>query len=562
MAHDDSDGGAAVDDSEPEPRNEDHEAEERTSEPGDEPAAAAPESEPSGDDEADDPPAGLAPRSPLDGAGLELVEPTPLEEIAAEVEAARQAQRSWAERSLADRIDVIAQVKQRILARAERIADVVRSETAKPTEEALLAEVLPSADLVDYWVDSVEELLEGTPVELSAVAYPSKRGRIHRDARGVVALIAPWNFPVAIPLRTVIPALLCGNAVVFKPSEIAPRSGALLGELFEGLLPDHLLTILQGDATVGAALVASDVDLVVFTGSVAAGRSVARACAERFVPCSLELGGKDAAIVLADCDLPRAARGVVWGAFNNCGQNCAAIERVYVVEAVADEFIAEVVAETERLKGGRDVSVLTTAAQRRTVEHHLEQALADGAEVLTGGEADDEGALPPTVLRLDTEETPAMREETFGPLLPIRVVADEDEAIGLANDSPYALTTSVWTKRVSYAHRLARRLRASVVTINNHGFTAALPQAPWTGVGQTGGGITGSPHALAALCRVRFVLEDRNRAKSEAWWYPYTPVLRAIALSMAAVRGGVGLVARVVALLRLIALLPKRLLGG
>lgn len=509
-------------------------------------------------------PIGLAPLSPLDGARLEPIEPTALDAVPERIAEARRAQLAWAARSMPERIDAIAPLKQRILAAAERMANVVRSETGKPFEEAVLAEVLPSADLVDYWVDAVEELLEGTPVELSAVAYPGKHGRIFREPRGVVALITPWNFPVAIALRTIVPALLCGNAVVYKPSEVAPRSGALVAELFAGLLPDGLLSVVQGDGTVGAALVTGDVDLVVFTGSVATGRSVARACAERFVPCSLELGGKDAAIVLADCNIERTARGIVWGAFNNCGQNCAAIERVYVVEQVADELMRRIVEQTETLHAGRDISVLTTPHQRGVVCRHLDRALADGAETLTGGdcEAADEDPLPPTVLRLETDDTPLMQEETFGPVLPIVVVADENEAVRRANDSRYGLTASIWTRRLSRGHALARRLRASVVTINNHGFTAALPAAPWTGVGDSGGGITSSPHALTSLTRVRFVLEDRHRAKRELWWYPYTPALRAVALGMAAVRGGAGLVTRLVALARLLVLLPKRLLGG
>src|SRR6185312_13004472 len=171
--------------------------------------------------------------------------------------------------------------------------------------------------LVDYWVASIEELLDGAIVELDALAYPGKLGRVVHDPRGVIGLITPWNYPVAIPLRTLVPALLAGNAVVFKPSEVSARSGALVASLFAGLLPDGLLQIAQGAGDVGAALVASGVDLVVFTGSVATGRRIAVACAERLVPCSLELGGKDAAIVLEDCNLERTARGLVWGAFTN-----------------------------------------------------------------------------------------------------------------------------------------------------------------------------------------------------------------------------------------------------
>ena len=462
-----------------------------------------------------------------------------------------------------DRASAIAKVKKRILERADAIGALLSRECGKPVEEGLLAEVLPNADLVDYWTMSIEELLDGQTVELDALAYPGKVGRIHKEARGTVALITPWNYPVAIPLRTLVPALLAGNAVLFKPSEVTPRAGALVASLFEGLLPEGVLQLVQGGGDVGAALVAADVDLVVFTGSVATGRRIAVACAERLVPCSLELGGKDAAIVLADCNLERTARGLVWGAFTNAGQNCASVERVYVEKAIADKLVERVVALTKELRPGVDTAVLTTARQCDVVRGHLDEAVAGGAEILAGG-APEAGSLafPPTVVKLTDDETPLLREETFGPILPIVVVETADEAIERTNRSRFGLTTSLWTKRINHAQELARRLRSGVVTINNHGFTAALPQAPWTGAGESGYGVTNSPHALHELTRARFVLEDRSGGSRELWWYPYTPALRTVALAMARVRGGAGFFGRIAAFFTLLGALPKRLLGG
>lgn len=505
--------------------------------------------------------------SPIDGSELEPVAGTSPSEVAALVATARDAARTWADKPLADRVDILGQVKARVLSRAEEIAQLVRAEVGKPIEEAALAEVLPNADLVDYWCDSIEELLEGNRVELDALSYPGKQGRIHHDPRGVVALITPWNFPVAIPLRTLIPALLAGNAVVFKPSEVTPRCGALVASLFDGVLPEGVLQLAQGGREVGEALVEADVDLVVFTGSVATGRAIAVKCAERLRPCSLELGGKDAAIVTADCNLERSAQGVVWGAFSNAGQSCAAVERVYVVKEIADQFIDRVVAITKELRPGIDTAVMTTVTQKEKVDEHLADAVASGADVLTGGAPEDESSLafPPTVVRVggDAYQRAFITDETFGPLLPIMVVDDVDEAVEHVNASRYALTTSVWTKRVRWAHeQLAPRLRSGIVTINNHAFTAALPAAPWTGTGDTGYGITNSPHALHSLTRVRFVLEDTSRAARELWWYPYTPVLRTIAFAMAALRGGASFFGRVAALGKLLTAFPKRLLGG
>jgi acyl-CoA reductase-like NAD-dependent aldehyde dehydrogenase len=503
-------------------------------------------------------------RSPLDDTPLSVVEPTDPATIQGLVDRARVAQLAWAETSVRDRALAVGQIKQRILQRAEEIAELVHRECGKPIEEAALAEVLPNADLVDYWTGAIEELLDGTTIELDALSYPGKTGRIHRDARGTLAVITPWNYPVAIPLRTLIPALLAGNAVLFKPSEVTPRAGALVASLFAGLLPEGVLTLVQGGGDVGSALVAAEgLDLVVFTGSVATGRRIAVACAERLIPCSLELGGKDAAIALADCEIERTANGIVWGAFTNAGQNCAAVERVYIEKSVADRLIPKIVAAAKALRPGVDTAMITTQKQCAIVRRHLADAVAAGGEILVGG-APEEGSLAflPTVIKLASEDTALMREETFGPILPIVLVDGEDDAIARTNASKFGLTTSLWTRRYNHAHTLAKKLRSGVVTINNHGFTAAIPSAPWTGAGDSGYGITNSAHALGELTRVRFVLEDRNGAKRELWWYPYTPVLRTIAFAMAKVRGGAGFFGRIKAIFQLVRALPKRLMGG
>lgn len=492
--------------------------------------------------------------------------------VARVVESARAVQRSWADLPVRTRVRRLRALKRRVLESAERIAACIHDEVGKPEVEAMLGEVLPSADVVDYWAREIEELLEPDEVALDPLAYPRKHGTIHREPRGVVAVIMPWNFPVALPLRTIVPALLAGNAVVFKPSEATPRAGDRVVELFAGLVPDGLVGLVQGGADVGASLCAAGVDLVVFTGSVAAGRKVAHACAERLVPCSLELGGKDAAIVFADADIERAARGVVWGAMMNAGQNCASIERVYVDRRVADVFIDRACAVVASLRPGIDVGPLATLAQKTAVEAHVAAARAAGATVLAGaGRPANPGAsewtvpgapersYPPTVVRTDSDEHALVRDETFGPILPIAAFDTEDEAIARANASRYGLTASLWTRDVRKAKRLAHRMRAGVVTINNHAFTGALPSAPWGGQGETGWGITGSPRALDALTRPRFVLVDRSRARRELWWFPYTPALGAIASAMAKLRcSSSSVLVRARALWRLIGSLLER----
>jgi acyl-CoA reductase-like NAD-dependent aldehyde dehydrogenase len=476
--------------------------------------------------------------------------------VDAVVQKARAAQAAWAALSVEERVKRIAPLRSRALDEAERIAKVVCEEVGKPEVEALLGEALPTADVVAYWTKNIVEMLDPEEVEIDAFAYPGKEGTIEREARGVVAVIMPWNFPFALPFRTIVPALLAGNAVVFKPSEVTPKTGALVVELLKGLVPDGVVGLAQGAGDVGAALCQADVDLVVFTGSVATGRKVAHACAERLVPCSLELGGKDAAIVLADANLERAANGIVWGAMMNAGQNCASVERVYVEKSIAEAFTKKVVEVVGTLKGGSDVGGLATEGQRAIVARHVAAAKAAGGKVLAGGADDPDAktkAYPPTVVSVDTDETPLMRDETFGPIVPIAVVADADEAVERANGSRYGLTASVWTKNRKQGMALARKLRAGVVTINNHAFTGALPNAPWSGFGETGWGITGSPLALDTLTRPRFVLLDRSRAKRELWWYPYTPALRTVALAMAVVRSGTASVfARAAAFFRLV----------
>ncbi len=476
----------------------------------------------------------------------------------------------WAKTSVnrsRNRAAISRKVKRRLLERADEIAELLHRECGKPIEEAVLAEVLPNADLVDYWTASIEELLDGAIVELDALAYPGKLGRVLRDPRGVIALITPWNYPVAIPLRTLIPALLAGNAVVWKPSEITPRSGALVASLFADILPEGLLQVAQGGGEVGAALIDADVDLVVFTGSVETGRKIAVAAAEQLIPSSLELGGKDAAIVLRDCRLERTARGLVWGAFTNAGQNCASIERVYVERAIADKLIARVVELTKELRPGVDTAGLTTARQAGIVRRHLEEAIASGAELLAGGAPEEPSdlAFPPTVLKVVDEDTPLMREETFGPILPVVVVEDEEEALRRADASRFGLTTSVWTRpRQPRARRSPRRLKSGVVTINNHGFTAAIPAAAVDGHGRQ----RLRRHQQPARPRRAHPGALRPRGSGRAKQArtvvgtPTRPCCAKIAFAMARARGGAGLFGRIAAFFQLLGTLPKRLLGG
>ncbi len=479
--------------------------------------------------------------SPGDGAPLVPVATTSPDRLPGIVAAAREAQAVWGAWPVEARVAALRRARDRFLAAGDEIVATVRRETGKPLPEAHLVEVVPSADLFSYWIREAPRLLASERVSLNPLLYPGKSGRIERRPRGVVALLSPWNYPVAIPLRTLVPALAAGNAVVFKPSELTPRSGALLASILQAELPPGVLQIVQGAGEVGRALIEAGPDATCFTGSSATGRKVAESCARLPIPCSLELGGKDAAIVLEDCDLERTVAGVGWGAFTNAGQNCASVERIYVVRAVADRFLEALSAFTGRLtRDGELAEVGPLASQRQlgVVEEQLVEARAAGLREIGGGAALGL-RVPPSVLVYErgraSDQLHVLRDETFGPIVVVETVADEEEAILRANESPFGLSASIWTRDLARGERLASRLRVGTITIDNVAFTPALPMAPWSGVGASGYGVTNSPLALEGLTRPSFLLVDRAK-RPELWWYPYDQGLVELARGLTALR--------------------------
>lgn len=450
-------------------------------------------------------------------------------QVRAMVDEARRAQRSWAERPVRERARVLRSALSVLLQRYSSYVDVIRSETGRSRHETILMEIFPVCDALNYYARRAARMLRDRTVRLHML--PHKKAILRYKPMGVVGVITPWNGPFVLSALPAMQALVAGNAVVLKPSEVTPFSGRLVADLFqEAGLPEGLLHVALGDGQTGAALIDAGVDKISFTGSVRTGRRIGEECGRRLIPFTLELGGKDAAIVCADADLDRAVNGVVASACLNNGQVCVSTERVYVVDAIADEFIRRVVEKVKSLRhgteGAYDLGPVIWERQLEVIERHVEDARARGAKILTGGRRNPD--LPglfyePTVLVDVTPEMAIVREETFGPIIPIIRCRDEEEALRLANDSQYGLSGTIFSRDEKRATELAWRLETGSVCINDVSITFGAAEVPFGGVKQSGVGSVHGPDALRNYTRAIPVIRHRFRPRAdEANWYPYT----------------------------------------
>jgi acyl-CoA reductase-like NAD-dependent aldehyde dehydrogenase len=446
------------------------------------------------------------------------------------VAAAQAAFAAWSRTSFRERARLVDRLRQAVVDEADAIAALVQREQGKPAAEAYAAEILPSLEALRYLARHAEEALRDEVIEGQQLLLAHKEARLVYAPIGVVLAITPWNYPWGLCLPSVAAALMAGDTVLLKPAPATTLVGLRIGALArEAGLPGGVVNVLAVDDPVAAALVEDPrLGKIVFTGSVATGKRVMAAAAKNLTPVVLELGGKDPAIVCRDADLDRAARGIVWAAFANAGQTCAAVERVYVERPVAEDFLTRVVAETARLRLGSaaerevDLGPMTLERQRRIVEEHVADAVARGAAVLSGGVTPSGPGLfyPPTVLANVDHTMVVMREETFGPVLPIMVVDSLAEALRLANESDYGLTASGWTRSDETARLLQRELRAGVVSINDHASSFGEAAAPWGGVKWSGIGRSHGLLGLRELVQPKYVSLDRG-SRPELWWYPY-----------------------------------------
>jgi acyl-CoA reductase-like NAD-dependent aldehyde dehydrogenase len=469
-------------------------------------------------------------RNPADGTVVGSVPVDTPDTVAAKARELRLFQPEWEAIGADGRKAWLLKFQGWLLDNAEHLTDVLQSEAGKARAEAS-AEAPASADILNYFAQNAGAFLADRHPKAHSPLTRTKRLTTRYRPYPVVGLIIPWNFPLMNVALDGVAALAAGAAVLLKPSEVTPLSSVEFARGWAEVGAPPVLALTTGYAETGAAVIANS-DYVHFTGSTATGRKVAVACAERLIPYSLELGGKDPALVLADADLERAANGIAWGGMFNSGQVCVSVERVYVEASIYDEFVAKLTDNVARLRQGKDdrgyrfdVGAMATAAQCDIVARHVDEAVAAGARVTTGGKPTGVGTFfQPTVLADVAQSMSCVAEETFGPTLPVIKVADEAEAIRLANDSEYGLSASVWTRDKERGERVARQLEVGAVNINDalvNGNNLAIPMPGWknSGIGSRHGGADG----LLKYCRQQAITVSRMKPQAkELNWYPYS----------------------------------------
>ncbi len=482
--------------------------------------------------------------NPATGAEVGRVATTTADDVRAAVERSREVFHTWKKTSFAERRRFMMRAREVILTDIDGIAKLISAESGKPFGEAIAMEIAPVLDLMQHFARNTEKMLRPAKINIGLYILMGRSSKIVYHPLGTIGIIPAWNYPFSIPLGEAAMALMAGNTVVIKPSELTPLVGLKIGEIFaKAGFPEGAFQIVSGAGETGSALVDAAPDKIMFTGSVGTGKKIAMAAAKNLTSVVLELGGKDPMIVFEDANLELAAGAAVWGAFCNSGQSCSSVERLYVQESVAEKLTKLIVDKTRQLKQGsgdaEDVSVgaMSSERQLKIVEDHVNSFREAGAKIEIGGgrnadfsprssDSRTEARFPlffePTVISGATNEMRAMQEETFGPTLPIATFRTEEEAIRLANDSEFGLTASVWTRDYTRGRRVAEQIESGSVCINEVLYTHGIGQTPWGGFKNSGRGRTHGREGLMELVQPQHIHTNRFAFIPNAWWMPYS----------------------------------------
>jgi succinate-semialdehyde dehydrogenase/glutarate-semialdehyde dehydrogenase len=456
------------------------------------------------------------------------IQKTKPEEISSIIQKAREAQKDWFEKNLNERIKYLKVAKGILYEKREEFANLITLENGKPLFESYSTEIIPTLSLFDYYIKNSKKFLKPHYERIKLPVLLHKKSWIEYIPYGVVGIISPWNYPLLLPMGQIIPALIAGNSVVFKPSEWTPFVGKKIEELFKlANLPENVFQVVYGEAEIGEALVKSEINKLFFTGSTKVGKIISRVAAEKLLPLSLELGGKDPAIVLGDADIERAAMGISWGALMNAGQTCVSVERVYVQEKIYEAFLEELTDRISKLQPFNnsmyyDYSRIKLDKQVDIIREHLNDALSKGAKIYYGGKIEN-NFVEPTILVDVNHSMIVMKEETFGPVIPIMKFSSLEEAINLANDCNYGLSASIWTKNISLGKQIARKIEAGSVLINDCISYFGAGEAVVGGIKFSGSGRVHSRSGIMEMVYEKYFNTDSLTWQKKLWWFNYTP---------------------------------------